>query len=269
MLSYENSNFGVNMKKVTILGSGWLGFNLAKRLQKDGYKVLCSYRNRLLKLTLQEAKINSIFVDLDENILPEKLFDTDVLCIFIPPSQNQEYKKIFLKIAEHRNFNKIEQVIFSSSTSVYQNTSDDKRENSPLKIDNQMVEAEKVLKEFSNTCILRFAGLMGEERYLAKYYSSTVQNAQTIVNHIHLEDAIGIIEEIISKNVRGTYNICAPLHPTKEKVIKEQCKILNIKEPFFEKGDGKKAVIITDKIDKKIFYMYKHPSPVDFLRNPL
>ncbi|HIP30217.1 MAG TPA: hypothetical protein EYG93_01540 [Sulfurospirillum arcachonense] len=252
------------MKKIAILGAGWLGFNLAKQLQKDGYKVSCSYRHRLLKLTLQEAKIDSIFVDLDENILPEKLFNTDVLCIFIPPSQNKEYKKIFQKITENRNFDKIKQVIFSSSTSIYQNTNDDKRENSSLKTDNQIVEAEKILEKFSNNCILRFAGLMGEERYLAKYYSSTVQNAQTIVNHIHLEDAIGIIEEIISKNVRGTYNICAPLHPTKEKVIKEQCKILNHKEPFFEKGDNKKAVIITDKIDKKIFYMYKHPSPIHF-----
>ncbi len=252
------------MEKVTILGTGWLGFNLAKLLKKDGYKLLCSYRNRLLKLSLKEAHINSIYMNLGEDDLPDELFNTDVLCIFIPPSQNENYKKIFQDIVKHRNFSKIKQVIFSSSTSVYKNSSDEKKETSELKTDNKMVEAEKILEKFSNTCILRFAGLMGEDRYLSKYYDSTVQNAQTIVNHIHLEDAIGILKEIISKNTYGTYNICAPLHPTKEEIIKEQCKILNKKEPYFAHGDTNKGVVITDKIDKKIFYMYKHPSPIHF-----
>ncbi|MDA7848113.1 NAD-dependent epimerase/dehydratase family protein [Sulfurospirillum sp.] len=252
------------MKKITILGTGWLGFNLAKRLQKEGYKVTCSYRNKLLKSTLREKKINSLYVDLNENILPDAIFESDVLCIFIPPSQNKEYKQIFQNIVEHKYFKKIKQVIFSSSTSVYQNENDDKHENSLIKDDNQMVNAENILKEFSTSCILRFAGLMGEDRYLSKYYNETVKNAQTRVNHIHLEDAIGILEEVISKNIHGIYNICSPLHPTKEEVIKEQCNILNKKEPFFEKGDAKKAIILTDKIDKKIFYMYKHPNPVHF-----
>jgi len=253
------------MKKVMVIGAGWLGFSLAEYLHTIGYKVLCSYRNEDLKSKLQEANIDSVFVDLSESILPDKIFDTDVLCIFIPPSQNQDYQRIFQKIVQHKNFKKIQQVIFSSSTSVYQNTTQDKHENSPLKNENRIVEAEQILQEFSNTCILRFAGLMGEKRYLAKYYNLVVKSSQTTVNHIHRDDAIGILKEVISKNIYGIYNICAPLHPTKEEVIKEQCKTLNLNELFFEKDDIKKALIITDKIDTKISYIYKHPNPRYFI----
>ena len=252
------------MKKVTIIGAGWLGLNLAKFLQQDSYRVFCSYRNKALELKLKKEKIDSFFLNLNEDILPAELFDTDTLCIFIPPSQNANYEKIFLRIIEHKDFSKIKQLIFSSSTSVYIENHTKKYENSPLKTDNQIVEVENILKKLHNAAILRFAGLMGEKRYLAKYYNATVPNAQTTVNHIHLEDAVGILERIISKNILGIYNICAPLHPTKKDIITQQCKILNKKLPYFEKGNSKKAIVITDKIDKKISYMYRYSNPIDF-----
>ncbi|WP_024955547.1 hypothetical protein [Sulfurospirillum arcachonense] len=252
------------MQKVVILGTGWLGFPLAKHLSKNNYDVLASFRNRPLQLALNREKINSFYVDLNEDTLSHRIFDTDVLCILIPPSKNENYQEIFNKLVSHEKFHKIKQIIFASSTSVYEDTPDAKDEESPTKANNQIVQTEMIFNKFQNVAILRFAGLMGKERYLRKYYTDTIENSQSIVNHIHLEDAIGIIKETIAQNLTGTYNVCAPMHPTKKEIIQEQCYMLNQKECIFKNGNSKKHLVLTDKIDKKLFYMYKHPNPIYF-----
>lgn len=80
-----------------------------------------------------------------------------------------------------------------------------------------ITQAEKLFESMPNVCILRLAGLMGKNRYLAKYYTDKVAKSDTIVNHIHKEDALGIIEKIVNDNVTGIYNVCTPLHPTRKK----------------------------------------------------
>jgi len=218
----------------------------------------------MTKFNLHQEKINAIKLDLNINDIPDEIFYRDVLCILIPPSKNDNYLQIMKKISQNPKINHLKQVIFISSTSVYENSKSPKDESSPVKKDNTIAQAEKLFENLKNNCILRFAGLMGESRYLAKYYNEVLENSQAIVNHIHKDDAVGIIEKIIGESTYGIYNICAPLHPTRQDVIEKQCKVLNKKEPKFLEGNNQKAKIITEKIDKKIFYMYKHPNPTYF-----
>jgi nucleoside-diphosphate-sugar epimerase len=252
------------MDKVSIVGSGWLGLPLAKLLQESSYDVLASFRNTTTRFNLHQENINAIKIDLSTSEIPDTVFNRDILCILIPPSKNDNYVAVIKKISDNPRVKFLKQVIFISSTSVYEDSPTPKDELSPIKEDSIVVQAEKLFEDLPNVCILRFAGLMGENRYLAKYYKDIVQNSQILVNHIHKEDAIGIIEKIISENILGTYNVCAPLHPTRRQVIEEQCRVLNIKEPQFIENDAQKARIITAKIDKKIFYMYKYPNPIYF-----
>ena len=257
------------MEKITIIGSGWLGLSLAKHLKENRYDVLASYRNQTTKFNLYERGINAIKLDLNTDELPDEIFYRDVLCILIPPSKNENYVQMISKITQNPKLKHLRQIIFISSTSVYENTPESKNEQSTIEKESIMARSEHLFTKFSNTTILRMAGLMGENRYLSKYYKDVVENAQTIVNHIHKDDAIGIIAKIIDENVHGIYNICAPLHPTRQAVIEEQCRVLNKKEPKFVDGTTQKASILTEKIDKKIFYMYKYPNPVHFLHNSL
>ena len=257
------------MEKITIIGSGWLGLGLAKHLKENRYDVLASFRNQTTKFNLHERGINAIKLDLNTDELPDEIFYRDVLCILIPPSKNENYVQMLSKITQNPKLKHLRQIVFISSTSVYENTPEPKSEQSPIEQESIMAQSEHLFTKFPNTTILRMAGLMGENRYLSKYYKDVVENAQTLVNHIHKEDATGIIAKIIDENVHGIYNICAPLHPTRQAVIEEQCRVLNKKEPKFLDGTTKKATIITEKIDKKIFYMYKYPNPVHFLHSPL
>ena len=257
------------MEKITIIGSGWLGLGLAKHLKENRYDVLASYRNQTTKFNLYEEGINAIKLDLNTDEIPDDIFYRDVLCILIPPSKNENYVQMISKITQNPKLKHLRQIIFISSTSVYENTLEPKNEQSSIGQESIMAQSEHLFTKFTNTTILRMAGLMGENRYLSKYYKDIVENAQTIVNHIHKEDAIGIIAKIIDENIHGIYNICAPLHPTRQAVIEEQCRVLNKKEPKFVDGTTQKASILTEKIDKKIFYMYKYPNPVHFLHNSL
>lgn len=255
------------MNKITIIGSGWLGLPLAKQLQENSYDVLASFRNTTTRFNLHQENINSIKIDLTTTgKVPDEIFHRDVLCILISPSKNDKYVEVLKNFSNNPQLKYLKQIIFISSSSVYEDSSSPKDESSPTKEDNIIVQAEKLFENFPNVCILRFAGLMGDNRYMAKYYKDVVPNAQTIVNHIHKEDAIGIIEKIIDENVHGIYNICSPIHPTRKDVIEEQCRILNQKEPIFEHGDSKKGVILSDKINKEIAYMYRFPNPVRFIQ---
>ena len=252
------------MEKITIIGSGWLGLSLAKQLQESGYDVLASFRNNVTKFNLYQENINSIKLDLNINNMPDEIFYRDILCILIPPSKNDDYLQIMKKISHNPKIKNLKQIIFISSTSVYEDSQSPKDESSLIKEDHIIAQTEKLFENLQNICILRLAGLMGENRYLSKYYKEVVENSKTIVNHIHKDDVVGIIEKIISENLHGTYNICAPLHPTRQDVIEEQCRVLNKKEPKFIAGNNQKAKILTSKIDKKIFYMYKYPNPIYF-----
>lgn len=253
------------MRKVVILGAGWLGFPLAKQLQNNGFDILATCRSANTKELLSKEKINFQHVELNDEIIPAEIYDTECLCILIPPSKNTNFYDLISKITKSPKFKLIEHVIFTSSTSVYEESQCSKSEYSLLKTENVLTQTEYLFQDFSNVCILRMSGLMGNGRYMGKYFQEIVPNAQTTVNHIHLYDAISLIEQVITKKLYCTYNIAAPLHSTREQIIKEQCKKLKVDVPIFKAGDSKKGIILTSKIDEEIAYMYKYPNPVDFI----
>lgn len=252
------------MKKISILGAGWLGLSLAKELQSHGYDVLGTYRSSGRKVELFELNIPSVYANLDTDTLPEEIFMSDVLCVFIPPSKSEDYMANMEKILKHPGINRIKQIIFTSSISVYANTAEPKTEKSPLDENNQVAQAEKLFLQNPHTCILRLAGLMGEDRYLAKYYKKEVPKALTVVNHVHKEDVIAILLKAIETETKGVFNVCAPLHPTREDIITHQCNTLLLTQPDYEQKASRKGIISTKKLEETLAYMYKHPNPIYF-----
>ena len=254
------------MKKITILGSGWLGLSLAASL-KNVYRVTGSYKAEQTKQKLEDASIESLHVDLTQHI-PERLFDTDVLCIFVSPSSNKAipYLDVLAPLLSHPKFTTIQHVIFTSSTSVYVQDTRTKDETHPLKKDHPIALVEQALSIHGNLCILRMAGLMGGGRYLTKYYPSqrVLANALSPVNHIHQTDAVGIIKAVIDQGIQGVYNVCAPLHPTKQAIIQTQCKTLHVTPPTFEQVEGQNGIINSSKLQKATNYTFIYPDPQTF-----
>jgi NAD dependent epimerase/dehydratase family enzyme len=92
-----------------------------------------------------------------------------------------------------------------------------------------------------------------------------VENAQSVVNHIHQEDIVQIIERVVETKCSGIYNLVAPKHPTKEAVYKRNSDYFGFESPhFLEDKNPLKRIIIGDKIVKKLNYFFTFDDPLAF-----
>jgi len=159
-----------------------------------------------------------------------------------------------------------------SSTSVYQNTNDwvtESLENKPEKASGKAILAvEQILQSHvkENLTILRFAGLIGYDRAPGRFLANKkeVLNGNTPVNLIHLDDCIGLIDSIISKNVWGTIiNGCADEHPLRETFYTLAAKKIGLVPPEFKHSESIQFKKISNTKSKSILnYTYKYPDPL-------
>ena len=89
------------MKKVSILGCGWLGFPLAEILLKEGYQVKGSTTSPSKIDQLTKVGIEAFLIALTEEgvegNIEEFLKETDTLIIDIPPGLRKNPKEDFVK----------------------------------------------------------------------------------------------------------------------------------------------------------------------------
>lgn len=263
------------MHTISILGCGWLGFELAQTLsQKDHYTIKAS-TSTLQKIALFKEEslipflININNLETADYILSDFL-ECDVLIIAIPPKkENIHYLTFFKKLMRHHKIIFIKQIIFISSTSVYPNIEKNLTENEPITEENSskriIYQAEQLFKKH---LILRCAGLMGYDRVAGKYFSNkTVDSKNDRVNYVHRDDVIEIIRLLIKKGIRNNiYNLCSPHHPTKEEVYLENSKRHAFKKSLFrDTKTRKKRIINGSKITIELEYDYIYQNPLYFI----
>ncbi|AWK03495.1 NAD(P)-dependent oxidoreductase [Flavobacterium crocinum] len=267
------------MTQISILGCGWLGLPLAKRLIEKGYSVNGSTTSENKLSILENAGIKSFLVALESENISESIIDflaeSKILIIDIPPKLRSENpdseKKVFVeKIKNLIPFiekSTIEKVLFISSTSVYGDdnnlVTEETIPNPETESGKQLLLAEALLQSNPNfeTTILRFGGLIGEDRHPVKFLAGkeNLENPDTPVNLIHQKDCIAIIEEIIKQSKwNEVFNAVAPFHPTREEYYTQKAKDLNLVLPKFisEKSNIKKT-ISSGKIETILNYQFK------------
>lgn len=258
-----------SVKNISILGCGWFGFALAKKLISLNYKVNGSTTTEEKLAALESEGIQPFLVSFSaENITADPIFfEADVLFICIPPKRHSveftDYPnkiKAILTAAEGKSKN----VVLISSTSIYGDTNETVNENTNPIPDTDsgkiVLEAEKLInsaQSFSAT-IIRFAGLIGPNRNPGKFFAGKkdVPNGLAPVNLIHQFDAVGIATAIISKQAFGkTYNGCSPSHPLRKDFYTNAAKISALPEPEFieEKQNWK----IVESINVPAFLDYQ------------
>ncbi len=84
------------MKKFTILGTGWLGFELAKQL-KNKYEVIVSARNDEKLVEYKNLGFNSYILNEYHFSHLDNLLDTNYLFINYPPSKFNDYLQFLEK----------------------------------------------------------------------------------------------------------------------------------------------------------------------------
>jgi len=251
------------MKKIGIIGYGWLGERLASVL--SGKYALSATTTTEQKVNdLRSKEIHAVIASFPDYQLSEpvsqweEIRNTDVLIITIPVSEksccvSSLYNRIQNLSAFIGDFKG--QMFLMSSTGVYPDLPKEFTEED-VPFDN--VSGERMLRnKYPQLNILRLGGLMGDNRLLKNYNVSNLDHA---VNHIHYADISGIISEMIErKTSTKLYNVTAPVHPAKSQVINAQ-KNISDDEEFEVKGKK----IISTKLVSELGYVFLHPDPRNF-----
>lgn len=265
------------MPTISIVGCGWMGWPIAKYLTLNNYTIKGSTTSPS-KLALLEADgILPFLFNLDSDPVPEGLLDSDVLFINFPPGRGAEgvldrYARRIQKIIEAAKKQKVEKIIFASSTGVYAGSEtrpmiDENDTPQPLRTSAQaMWNAEQTLaKSFEQLTVLRFAGLVGAGRKASNFLAgkSNLPNPNHAVNLVHLEDCIAIITIIIQKDIWGkTYNVVADEHPSRQDLYTYLSTEAGLIPPTFsEQVTRPDKIVSNEKLKQDLGYQFIHSDP--------
>lgn len=247
------------MKKLGIIGCGWLGNHIAEHLI-NSCEIFATTTTESKLVEFKEKGYHPTLASFDDEINPElkqwnAAAQLDSIIVGIPFSgirgmqvSMKERQENLLKFLGDFNG----QLFLLSSTGVYPQFEKDFHEEDQSVA---QVESENFLVEkFPQTNILRLAGLMGEQRLLKNY---NISNLDQPVNHIHYADICLVIEKMLQSNVESkVYNIVAPMHPSKEEVINAQKNL-----PFSGEKEPVGRTISPVRLMKELDFKFKYPDP--------
>ena len=256
------------------MGCGWLGHPLAKALMKEGHQVYGSTTNENKLAVLKKEGIKAFQIELQETKIKGDikafLQPLDLLIINVPPKlrgkHQEDYRsKIELLFGAVRSA-RLNKIIFVSSTSVYGDIEGEVTEETktlPARASGkQLLAVETLLKSDKSilTTVLRFGGLIGPGRHPVTILSgrTALKNGENVVNLIHLDDCIGIIQYVIKNELwNETFNGVYPDHPRKSDYYTAAAKKRGLKMPQYvlrnSKNRGKK-IISRNILNKKYHF---------------
>ena len=234
--------------EISILGCGWYGFELAKHLVENGYRVKGSSTTPEKLVNLENEGIIPYLVNFtaEEESFDPAFFNCSVLIVAIPPKRSSAEQYSFLakieRIAKTAAKYGVPDLLFISSTSVYGDQNEKVNEYSTPYPETDsgkaILAAELLLKNCTHfkTTILRFGGLIGPNRSPGRFFAGKkdIPNGKAPVNLIHLSDCIGITVKIIEDHAFGyTYNACSAEHPTRAAFYRLAALKAGLEQPEF------------------------------------
>ncbi|MDD5150955.1 MAG: SDR family NAD(P)-dependent oxidoreductase, partial [Flavobacterium sp.] len=223
------------MTQISILGCGWLGLPLAKALLQNVFSVNGSTTSNEKLSILENSGIQPYLIALESQSISGNiegfLENSKILIVDIPPklrgNSNDDFVGKINTLIPFIEKSSIENVFFISSTSVYGDdnsiVNEETEPHPETESGKQLLLAEQLLQSNSNfkTTILRFGGLIGEDRHPIKFLAGreNLENPKAPINLIHQKDCIGIILEILRQTQNDksvwneSFNAVAPFHP--------------------------------------------------------
>ncbi|WP_209329635.1 epimerase [Lunatimonas salinarum] len=264
---------------ISILGLGWIGEPLYMSLRKNGHAVIGSTTNREKWLEFRNRGVDACLFELGPEPKGEgyeRLFDTDILYINIPPSRRTKPDSFHIDQIKHVNIlakqGDTKRVIYVSATSVYPNRNQVAMEEDPLTesttANPALFHAEQILRKQwgDQLTIIRFGGLLGDNRVPGRYFSGksgVVGHAPA--NYVYRFDAVRAVEWVISKGLWGeVFNVVAPEHPVKSAVYESNAASLGFDPPAsYAPPDESWKEISPQKIMVSGF-RFEYPNPLSF-----
>ena len=267
-------------KSVSIIGCGWLGLPLAKRLLTEGFRVKGSTTSTEKLLILNKAGIEAYQLRLNPEPIGNltALLQADTLIIDVPPKAgklgNDFHPQQIQQLTQAIRQSSLKHVIYVSSTSVYPELSrvvvEDDVINPGQSAAPALVEAEQLVQRLASEriiTILRCGGLMGYDRIPGKYVAGrTVDSGMVPVNYLHRDDAVAILLIIVQQKIAGTFNAVAPEHSIREAIYRKSCADFGYELPtFILPADPVPYKIISpEKLLRATNYAFTYPDPLGF-----
>lgn len=270
------------MKTASIIGLGWIGEPLAFHLKENGFQVLGSTTSVQKQEKLSQKGLQAIRFSLSphpEGVGFNALFRSEILVVNIPPrtrSGNGAFHLEQIKYLRSLIDNSpVRKVIFVSSTGVYPEVTSIEKygEDFPLSVENAgndtIFRAEQLMAKDRNydLTIIRFGGLMGDDRVPSKYFSGRENvTGHTRVNFIHRKDAVRMLAWVMENELwNETFNGVAPIHPLRREIYEKNALDLGIAPPasYQNELEGKDRLIDSSKIIKTGFE-FEFPDPLEF-----
>ncbi|MUP45293.1 SDR family NAD(P)-dependent oxidoreductase [Gramella sp. BOM4] len=264
--------------RIAILGCGWLGLELGKRLREANHEVRGSVTRRDGLQDLRNAGIIPYLIKVFESGIQGDftsfLSGVEILIIDIPPGLRKNPELDFVKkiqnLVPYIERCRVNRVIFTSSTSVYEDTEamPTYTENSATDNSNntavQLHNAELVLLNNTNfhASIIRFGGLIGPERHPVKHLSGRkdIKNPKAPVNLVHQEDCINAILKLVDRKTDNSiWNLVYPEHPEKEIYYSKIATEKGLPTPQFDHSEASKGKkISSQKVRNELKFDFRH-----------
>jgi nucleoside-diphosphate-sugar epimerase len=272
------------MKQIGIIGCGWFGLPLAQALKLQGHNVIGTKRSIEGCQQLASLGITAYPLDLDDDTFVNNisaLLECQVLVVNIPPGLRQKVGKAESRYLEQlgnlvhligpRRFQKL---VFISTTGVYPSTvnaelplneTDAVAHNESSEI---LLNAEALFASMDNSCILRFAGLVGPNRHPGRFFAGKtgISGANVAVNLVHLDDCISAVIKVINADKTApVYNIVAPVHPSRGEFYPLATTHLGLIAPVFNQQLMPSKVVSGALICEQLGFVYQYPDPLKML----
>jgi nucleoside-diphosphate-sugar epimerase len=255
---------------------------LGLHLQENGFQVIGSTTSAEKQEKLYQKGLRAIRFSLNPSPAGadlDLLFQAEILIINIPPRTRSGNGAFHLEQAKNLKAlidqSPVQKVIFVSSTGVYPELATDKKyaEDFPLSHENTgnetVYRAEHLMEKDRayDMSIVRFGGLMGDDRIPGKYFSGKENVAgHTRVNFIHRNDAVRMLAWVIEKGLwNEKFNGVAPIHPLRREIYERNAADLGIAPPvsYQNETEGRDRLIDSSKILETGFE-FEFPDPLGF-----
>ncbi len=250
------------MKSITIIGYGWLGRACADYLHAKNYTVKVTNRTAAIK----DLNYPIFSWQLGNPFPKEAISEIIVLCI----AEKENNFSNYIKLYKDLELGGVKQIIFISSSSIYNALEGNVTENAEIILNDANVNVaskELTLKETSipNT-ILRLAGLVGPGRNPSTFLAGkkNVPNPNNKINLVHQQDVIFFIQKCIENETLGIYNVCSSMHPTREEFYTNVCKVQGLEIPSFAKDTEAIRWVDNAKSKKDLAFEYQYDNLMEF-----
>ncbi|VFP83372.1 NAD-dependent epimerase/dehydratase family protein [Candidatus Erwinia haradaeae] len=276
------------MKKVAIVGLGWLGMPLGRALMALGWRVSGSKTTQDGVDTARMHGMDCYYLHLTPNVICNKnhlkaLLNVEVIVITLPVTRmfssskkDKDYLCAIQNLVESARDLRVSRIIFTSSIAVYGEHSEIISENTPLSPNSTHG---KVLREVENWLlhikgvvvdILRLSGLVGPKRHPGYFLSgkTELKNGSHGVNLVHRDDVISVIILLLKESKKGgVYNLSALQHPARNEFYPHASMQVGLTPPTFtiDKIENHGKIIDGSKICREFGFIYRYSDPNQML----